>query len=156
MRFKPFSSVMISICFMIALAGFATAQETRLAGVDEERARGLFRLLRCVVCQNQSIDDSNADVAKDLRALVREQIQTGKTNEQVLDFLVARYGEFVLLKPKFALHTILLWLTPVLLIVLGLFAILIVIRRKKAHPEPLSVAEQKKFSEIMSRDSDSS
>lgn len=156
MRFKAFSSVLISICFMIALAGFATAQETRLAGVDEERARGLFRLLRCVVCQNQSIDDSNADVAKDLRALVREQIQTGKTDEQVLDFLVARYGEFVLLKPKFALHTILLWLMPVLLIVLGLFVILIVSRRKKAPPEPLSAAEQKKFSEIMSRDSDSS
>lgn len=156
MRFKAFSSVLISICFMIALAGFATAQETRLAGAEEERARGLFRLLRCVVCQNQSIDDSNADVAKDLRALVREQIQTGKTNEQVLDFLVVRYGEFVLLKPKFALHTILLWLMPVLLIVLGLFAILIVSRRKKAQPEPLSAAEQKKFSEIMSRDSYSS
>lgn len=156
MRFKVFSSVLISACFMIALAGFATAQETRLVGAEEERARGLFQLLRCVVCQNQSIDDSNADVAKDLRALVREQIQTGKTNEQVLDFLVARYGEFVLLKPKFALHTILLWLTPVFLIVLGLFAILIVSRRKRAHPEPLTAAEQKTFSEIMSRDSDSS
>src|SRR3954464_4132499 len=83
----------------------------------EARARELSRELRCMVCQNQSIDDSDAPLARDLRLLVRERIATGDTDGQVLDFLVARYGEFVLLKPRFEWHTLLLWLlTPLLLI----------------------------------------
>ena len=83
----------------------------------ESRARDLSRELRCMVCQNQSIDDSDAPLARDLRLLVRERITAGDSDNQVLDFLVARYGEFVLLKPRFEGHTLLLWLlTPLLLI----------------------------------------
>jgi len=78
----------------------------------EARARELSRELRCMVCQNQSIDDSDAPLARDLRLLVRERITAGDSNGQVIDFLVARYGEFVLLKPRFNPHTLLLWLLP--------------------------------------------
>ena len=78
----------------------------------ELRARNLSRELRCMVCQNQSIDDSEAPLARDLRLLVRERIAAGDSDQQVLDFLVARYGEFVLLKPRFELQTLLLWLVP--------------------------------------------
>lgn len=85
--------------------------------VMEKRARDISAGLRCLVCQNQSIDDSDAPLARDLRLLVRERIATGESDKQVLDFLVARYGEFVLLKPRFEPHTLLLWLlTPLVLI----------------------------------------
>ena len=85
--------------------------------VQESRARDLSRELRCMVCQNQSIDDSDAPLARDLRLLVRERISAGDSDSQVTDFLVARYGEFVLLKPRFEGHTLLLWLlTPLLLL----------------------------------------
>ena len=80
--------------------------------VKEARARALSQELRCMVCQNQSIDDSEAPLARDLRLLVRERIAAGDSNAQVLDFLVARYGEFVLLKPRLESHTLLLWLLP--------------------------------------------
>ena len=80
--------------------------------IKEARARDLSRELRCMVCQNQSIDDSDAPLAKDLRVLVRERLTAGDSDSQVIDFLVARYGEFVLLKPRFESHTLLLWLLP--------------------------------------------
>src|SRR3954468_2061814 len=86
----------------------------------EARARVLSRELRCMVCQNQSIDDSDAPLARDLRLLVRERLQAGDSNGQVIDFLVARYGEFVLLKPRFSGYTALLWLTPPLLVGIGI------------------------------------
>ena len=80
--------------------------------LNESRARDLSRELRCMVCQNQSIDDSEAPLARDLRLLVRERIAAGDSDAQVIDFLVARYGEFVLLKPRLKPHTLLLWLLP--------------------------------------------
>ncbi|SFP10316.1 cytochrome c-type biogenesis protein CcmH [Bradyrhizobium sp. Ghvi] len=89
----------------------------------EARARDLSRELRCMVCQNQSIDDSDAPLARDLRLLVRERIAAGDSNSQVLDFLVARYGEFVLLKPRFERRTLLLWLLAPLLLAGGGFAL---------------------------------
>ena len=85
----------------------------------EARARDLSRELRCMVCQNQSIDDSDAPLARDLRLLVRERIAAGDSDSQVIDFLVARYGEFVLLKPRFNPHTLLLWLVPPLALLGG-------------------------------------
>src|SRR4051794_6122933 len=91
--------------------------------VKEARARELSRELRCMVCQNQSIDDSEAPLARDLRLLVRERIAAGDSDGQVIDFLVARYGEFVLLKPRFNPHTLLLWLLPPLALLGGGFAL---------------------------------
>ena len=83
----------------------------------EARARAISSELRCLVCQNQSIDDSNAPLAKDLRVLVRERLNAGETDRDVVDFIVARYGDFVLLKPPFNRHTLLLWLAPLLCLV---------------------------------------
>ena len=110
--------------------------------VKEARARDLSRELRCMVCQNQSIDDSEAPLARDLRLLVRERIAAGDSNTQVLDFLVARYGEFVLLKPRLESHTLLLWLLPPSALVGGGLALWIFGRRrsKSAAADDGSVA----------------
>jgi cytochrome c-type biogenesis protein CcmH len=97
----------------------------------EARARDLSRELRCMVCQNQSIDDSEAPLARDLRLLVRERIAAGDSDNQVMDFLVARYGEFVLLKPRFNPHTLLLWLVPPLALLGGGFALWHYSRRRE-------------------------
>ena len=96
----------------------------------EARARDLSRELRCMVCQNQSIDDSDAPLARDLRLLVRERIASGDSDRQVIDFLVARYGEFVLLKPRFSPHTLLLWLLPPLALAGGGLALWLYSRRR--------------------------
>jgi cytochrome c-type biogenesis protein CcmH len=96
----------------------------------EARARDLSRELRCMVCQNQSIDDSDAPLARDLRLLVRERIAGGDSDSQVIDFLVARYGEFVLLKPRFTPHTLLLWLLPPLALAGGGLALWFYSRRR--------------------------
>ena len=87
----------------------------------EARARALSVEIRCLVCQNQSIDDSDAQLARDLRVLVREQLVAGKTDQQVLDFLVERYGEFVLLKPRFTAQNIVLWVLPLLALLIGIW-----------------------------------
>ena len=98
----------------------------------ESRARDISSGLRCLVCQNQSIDDSEAPLAHDLRVLVRERISAGDSDAQVRDFLVARYGPYILLKPPVSLATILLWLTPAVCLVLGGGAILLSMRRRRA------------------------
>ncbi len=85
----------------------------------EARARAISKNLRCLVCQNESIDESNADLAKDLRVLLRERLKAGDTDEQAVQYLVDRYGEYVLLKPRFALHTLFLWVGPFLVLLLG-------------------------------------
>jgi len=99
--------------------------------VKEARARDLSRELRCMVCQNQSIDDSEAPLAKDLRILVRERIAAGDSNAQVIDFIVARYGEFVLLKPRLNAHTWILWLLPPLVLAGGGIALWMQARRRR-------------------------
>jgi cytochrome c-type biogenesis protein CcmH len=101
----------------------------------EARARALSKELRCMVCQNQSIDDSAAPLARDLRLLVRERLTDGDSDQQVLDFLVARYGEFVLLKPRFAWHTALLWLGPPGLLLGGALVLLVFGRRRSRSGE---------------------
>jgi cytochrome c-type biogenesis protein CcmH len=111
----------------------------------ETRARALSQELRCLVCQNQSIDDSDAQLARDLRILLRERLKAGDSDQQVLDFLVARYGEFVLLRPPLAWHTALLWLAPGLLLLAGAFAIVLAARRrsKPVLTEPALTAQEK-------------
>jgi cytochrome c-type biogenesis protein CcmH len=111
--------------------------------VKESRARDLSRELRCMVCQNQSIDDSEAPLARDLRLLVRERIAAGDSDAQVIDFLVARYGEFVLLKPRLEPHTLLLWLLPPLALAGGGVALWMHSRRraKSATADDLSLSK---------------
>jgi cytochrome c-type biogenesis protein CcmH len=120
----------------------------------ETRARELSRELRCMVCQNQSIDDSDAPLARDLRILVRERLQAGDSDRQVLDFLVARYGEFVLLKPRFTWHTALLWLAPIFIMLAGLVAIGSALRRRRAAPAAapaLAGEEEQRLKEILGK-----
>ena len=125
-------------------AGAVQPDEVLANPVLEERARTISGNLRCLVCQNQSIDDSDAELARDLRLLVRERLQAGDTDTEVYDFIVARYGEFVLLRPVFAGHTIVLWIATPLLLAGGLAALLIwSMRRRKPAPgqSDLSSAE---------------
>ncbi len=89
----------------------------------EARARALSKNLRCLVCQNESIDESNADLAKDLRILLRERLKAGDTDEEAVQYLVDRYGEYVLLKPRFAPHTLILWIGPFLVLLIGAYAL---------------------------------
>ena len=118
----------------------------------EARARALSRELRCMVCQNQSIDDSDAPLAKDLRILVRERLTKGDSDEQVMDFLVSRYGEFVLLKPTFEWHTAILWLTPLIVLLVGAIAMLAAIRRRRvAPPSPLNADEERQLREVLDK-----
>lgn len=98
--------------------------------VLEQRARELTKELRCMVCQNQSIEESDAPLARDLRVLVREQLSAGRSEQEIRQFLVARYGDFVLLKPAFKPETYLLWLAPVLTFVAGLFFCIRWLRRQ--------------------------
>jgi cytochrome c-type biogenesis protein CcmH len=118
----------------------------------EARARNLSRELRCMVCQNQSIDDSEAPLARDLRLLVRERVIKGDSDQQVLDFLVSRYGEFVLLKPPFEKHTLLLWGLPPFILIVGLFWLLVRARRYSSlrqRPEVLSQEEERRLSTLV-------
>ncbi|NTJ41728.1 cytochrome c-type biogenesis protein CcmH [Agrobacterium larrymoorei] len=119
----------------------------------EARARNLTVQLRCMVCQNQSIDDSNAELARDLRVLVRERLTQGDSNEAVLDYVVSRYGEFVLLKPRLSARTVLLWGAPIGLILVGIFAVFIFTRRRAALPEgqKLTVDEERRIQELLQK-----
>jgi cytochrome c-type biogenesis protein CcmH len=122
----------------------------------EARARTLSSELRCLVCQNQSIDDSEAPLARDLRLLVRERLTQGDSDTQVLDFLVSRYGQFVLLRPRLELQTILLWGLPPAALLAGVLGLLVTARRRRklsVDVAPLSPEEQQRLSILAHRDS---
>ncbi|RYE82915.1 MAG: cytochrome c-type biogenesis protein CcmH [Hyphomicrobiales bacterium] len=120
--------------------------------VLEQRARGISSGLRCLVCQNQSIDDSDAPLAKDLRVLVRERLTAGDSDRAVIDFIVARYGDFVLLRPPMNARTIALWAAPFLIV---LFGALFLWRRRNSNVSPVNVAltaeEQARLDELVKR-----
>ena len=114
----------------------------------EARARALSAQMRCLVCQNESIDDSEATLAKDIRLLIRERIVKGESNETIRDFLVSRYGDFILLKPPFRPETLLLWLGAPLTLALGGLAIVLALRRKPVATPALSVEEEARLAAI--------
>jgi cytochrome c-type biogenesis protein CcmH len=125
---------------------------------QEARARELHKQLRCLVCQNQSIEDSNAELARDLRQLVRERIAAGDSDEATVAFVVARYGDWVLLQPPLKTATILLWSAPGLLLLAGLLVAAVWFRRRRSGaaavqtPTPLSDEERRRLDEIMTQD----
>src|SRR5499426_4249512 len=130
MRFV--SIIVFALSLLAASQAFAVQPDEVMSDPAlETRARALSKELRCMVCQNQSIDDSDAPLARDLRLLVRERLKAGDNDSQVIDFLVARYGEFVLLKPRFAAHTAILWVGPAAVLLVGAFGLFLIARRQR-------------------------
>jgi cytochrome c-type biogenesis protein CcmH len=117
----------------------------------EARARALSQQLRCMVCQNQSIDDSDAPLAHDLRVLVRERLTNGDSDAQVMDFVVSRYGEFVLLKPRLAWHNALLWAVPPGILIVGGIVLFVMARRRRFSPAQAALDndEQRKLAAML-------
>jgi cytochrome c-type biogenesis protein CcmH len=134
----------------VSLAAAVQPDEQLADPALEARAREISAGLRCLVCQNQSIDDSDAPLARDLRILVRQRLQAGDSDATVKDFLVARYGDFVLLKPPFSTSTLLLWLTPVLVLVAGMAMAMRRFRSPRPGPvERLSEAEEEALAQAL-------
>jgi cytochrome c-type biogenesis protein CcmH len=142
------------LLYPIALYAAVQPNEMLSNPALETRARALSQQLRCMVCQNESIDDSDAPLAHDLRVLVRERLQAGDSDAQILDFLVARYGEFVLLKPRLSWRTAALWGLPPALLLVGIGLLVIAAKRRRrevleAPADKLSIAEEAKLQRIL-------
>ena len=142
----------LALFFVLLVSGAAMAVEPSEMLKDpalEARAREVSRQLRCVVCQNETIDESDADIARDMRLLLRARILAGDSNEQVIAFLVSRYGDYVLLKPRFTTRTYLLWFGPFIVLAIGAF---VVYRRLRgtpaAGPAPLTPEEKAALEEL--------
>jgi cytochrome c-type biogenesis protein CcmH len=155
MRKLSILAIVVAVLTCLSAVHAVQPDEVMADPVKEARARDLSRELRCMVCQNQSIDDSEAPLARDLRLLVRERIAAGDSNAQVIDFLVARYGQFVLLKPRFERETWLLWLgTPFVLIAGALVLWMQARRRAKGGGEATSLTaeEQARLAALVAGD----
>ncbi|WP_350333400.1 cytochrome c-type biogenesis protein [Coralliovum pocilloporae] len=156
---RSITSAFLALALLIgsALPGFAVNPDEVLDDPAlEERARGLSAKLRCLVCQNQSIDDSDADLARDLRVLVRERLVAGDSDDQVISYLVDRYGEFVLLKPRFGSHTLVLWLGGPLVLLAAVGVVALTMRRRHLHAAAgsatganLSAEDQKRLDALL-------
>ena len=150
-RFASLAFVALALSLNVTRASAVQPDEVLSDTVLESRARALSKELRCMICQNQSIDDSDAPLARDLRLLVRERLQAGDTDKQVVDFLTARYGEFVLLRPRFSPHTAILWFTPAGLFLLAIVGVALARRRRGDSEEDLTPEEQARLAEIAQR-----
>ncbi len=137
------------LALIVAVPAFAVQPNEMLKDpAQEARARALSAQLRCLVCQNESIDESDADLARDIRLLIRRRIVAGETNTQIRDFLVSRYGDFILLKPPLMLSTALLWFSAPLALLAGALAVWAAIRRRPKPPAPLSAEEERRLAEL--------
>lgn len=144
---KRARSLLLALGAVLLMAAASDPAERLADPVQEARARTLFQEVRCLVCQNESIDDSSAELALDLRKVVREQVAAGRTDPEIRDFLVDRYGEFVLLKPAFSLANLALWLTPLLVGLIGLALLAARLRARPAEPA-LSPDEEARLAEL--------
>lgn len=156
---KFLAAVLSSVAILIAIAGAGSAvyavepDEMLTDPALEARARNLSAGLRCLVCQNQSIDDSNAPLAKDLRVLVRERLTAGDSDKAVLDFIVERYGQYVLLSPPFHAGTWLLWLGPLLMLLGGAYLMRTLFRQREAASPPVELsAEERRRLDRLTKD----
>ena len=152
MKWSILGALLVSVC----LLGRALALQPNEVLKDpalEARARALSKNIRCLVCQNQSIDDSNADLARDLRVLVRERLEKGDGDPEILDFLVRRYGDFVLLKPPIKASTYLLWYGPIGIFILGVSGLIVFFRHRRVVPARsmagLSEDEEKRIAALL-------
>ena len=150
------SAILAILCVFLLPVGGAIAVQPNEVLKDPEleaRARNLSKDIRCLVCQNQSIDDSNAGLARDLRVLVRERLSEGDSDEQILDFLVKRYGDFVLLKPPVKASTYALWYGPIVIFVLGVIGLVVFMRGRRptpaTQPAALSEDEERRISALL-------
>ncbi|MGB3500347.1 MAG: cytochrome c-type biogenesis protein [Mesorhizobium sp.] len=144
---------LLMLAFLAVPSLALTPDEVLPDAALEARARTISAELRCMICQNQSIDDSDAELAKDLRVLVRQRLVAGDSNDEVIAYVVSRYGEFVLLKPRMSWRNAALWATPaVLLIAGGLYILAASRRRRKDNAVPLTEAEKAALSEALSND----
>lgn len=149
---KTLGSLALALALLAAPAGAVEPDEMLDDPVLEQRARALSAEIRCVVCQNESIDSSNADLARELRLLVRERLVAGDSDQQVLDYLVARYGDFVLLRPPVKPATYLLWFGPFVVLLLGIFGVFVYFRRQQTGnvgPQDLSAEEQARLARLL-------
>ncbi|WP_394890912.1 cytochrome c-type biogenesis protein CcmH [Mesorhizobium sp. AaZ16] len=139
------------VCALLLAGPAASVQpdEVLQDAALESRARNLSAQLRCMVCQNQSIDESDAELARDLRVLVRDRLKAGDSDEEVIDYVVSRYGEFVLLKPRFSLQNALLWGTPLILLIGGAVFALISVRSRRRTETKLSEEEEAALRRIL-------
>ena len=145
--------LLLPLAALLLMAAASNDPADRLPNPTQEaRARTLFRDIRCLVCQNQSIDESDADLAEDLRKIVRSQVAAGRSNAQIKQYLVARYGEFVLERPTFSAANALLWGGPFAVVLIG-GAILLFRRRPKGETKLLTPEEETKLTEISSASS---
>ncbi|WP_421594549.1 cytochrome c-type biogenesis protein [Shinella sp. M27] len=138
--------LLLALAFLLtAFPAFAVNPDEVLADPAlEARARTLSSQLRCMVCQNQSIDDSNAELARDLRLLVRERLKNGDSDQAVIDYVVSRYGEFVLLNPRLRGETLLLWGAPIVLFLAGATAMILFVRKRGGKPTGTPLSETEK------------
>ena len=146
--------VLVLLLMAATPAGAVLPDEMLADPVLEARARDISKNLRCLVCQNQSIDDSDAGLARDLRVIVRERLVAGDSDGEVIDFVVNRYGDFVLLNPPFKATTYVLWIGPGVIAILGLLAVVVFFRRRRATagaeaPPPLSDEEKKRLQALL-------
>lgn len=142
-------ALLIAGAAIALMAGASDPSERLPDAAQEARARTLFKEVRCLVCQNESIDDSQAQLAGDLRLIVREQVKAGRSDAQIRDFLVERYGEFVLLKPRFSGGNAVLWLAPIGVLLMG-GVLMAGLLRRRAAPEPdLTEAEEERVRRLL-------
>jgi cytochrome c-type biogenesis protein CcmH len=147
---RRFIFVLLAALSLVSAAFAVEPDEVLSNPTLEARARALSKTLRCMVCQNQSIDDSNAPLARDLRLLLRERIKAGESDDQVREFLVSRYGEFVLLEPRLNARTVILWTLPFVGLALGGITFLLASRRKnRAAENPLSPEEKERLARLL-------
>jgi len=139
--------LLLVLAAVVTMGSAADPSETLRDPAQEARARTIFREIRCLVCQNESIDDSEATLARDLRVVVRGQIAEGRSDAEIRKFLVDRYGEFVLFRPPFSPGNALLWLAPATFALLGAGLWLMLLRRREAPPE-LSVEEEARLAAL--------
>lgn len=138
------------LCAMSSTVFAVLPDEVLSDSLLEARARAISSQLRCLVCQNETIDDSNAKLARDLRLLVRERLVAGDSDAQVIDHIVASYGEYVLLKPRFSIHTALLWLSPFFLLIIAFFAAAyLYLRKKNTLLVPLTAEEEERLIRLL-------